>query len=420
MNEHGRIGFISTRLAGTDGVSLEARKWVDILQGLGHECFFFAGECDHPAERSYVVPEAHFKHPAMESLTETLFGRRSRSLQTSQVIEAYKSHLKSHLYEFLRRFEINLLIVENALALPVNVPLGLALTELIAETGTPTIAHHHDFSWERKRYLLSAAEDYLRMAFPPNLPSIHHVVINSFAARQLALRTGAGALLIPNVMDFDAPAPEADGFAAHLRAEFEIRPDDYLLLQPTRVVPRKRIEHAIELCRRLDRERCVLVVSHASGDEGNAYQNYLKEYADLMGVRVFFSADRIRHARGQAGDGKPIFSLADVYLQAQLVTYPSAVEGFGNAFLETIYYHRPIVMSTYEIFLTDIAPKGFRVVAFDQFIQEDTVAQARWILENPGDAQTIAEHNFALGRRYFSFRTLEVSLVSLISRCLGA
>jgi hypothetical protein len=41
-----RIGFVSTRIAGTDGVSLEIQKWDDVLSGLGHECFYFAGLSD--------------------------------------------------------------------------------------------------------------------------------------------------------------------------------------------------------------------------------------------------------------------------------------------------------------------------------------------------------------------------------------
>jgi len=34
-----RVGFVSTRLAGTDGVSLETRKWADVAQRLGHEVY---------------------------------------------------------------------------------------------------------------------------------------------------------------------------------------------------------------------------------------------------------------------------------------------------------------------------------------------------------------------------------------------
>jgi len=48
----------------------------------------------------------------------------------------------------LSSFEIDLIIVENAFAIPINIPLGLAVTELLAETGIPTIAHNHDFFWD--------------------------------------------------------------------------------------------------------------------------------------------------------------------------------------------------------------------------------------------------------------------------------
>ncbi len=57
--------------------------------------------------------------------------------------------------------------------------------------------------WERERYAVNAAEDYLQAAFPPHMSSIHHVVINSYAAKELARRTGMRSTLVPNVMDFD-------------------------------------------------------------------------------------------------------------------------------------------------------------------------------------------------------------------------
>ncbi len=416
--DKGRIGIVSTRLAGTDGVSLETRKWVHTLGKFGHECFFFAGASEWPPERSYVVPEAHFYHPAILSLNADLFDDYRRTPGTSQTVAQFKDFLKEKLYDFVKHFQINLLITENALSLPMNVPLGLALTEFIAETNIATIGHHHDFYWERSRYSVSSADDYLRAAFPPTLRPLRHVVINSFAARQLALRGGVGSTLIPNVMDFDTPPPPLDDYALQLREELGIEPGAYFLLQPTRIVPRKRIERAIELARRLELP-CALVVSHSAGDEGMAYKEYLEEYATLMGVRLILAADRISYERGRTPDGKPIFSLADVYQQADLVTYPSLIEGFGNAFLEAIYYRRPILMSAYEIFKTDIQPKGFQVISFDQVLSDETVEQARQVLLNPETAQEMVEHNYELARRYFSYRVLERRLAALLDECLG-
>ena len=39
-------GFISTRFAGQDGVSLEAAKWANVFEKFGITCFYFAGEIE--------------------------------------------------------------------------------------------------------------------------------------------------------------------------------------------------------------------------------------------------------------------------------------------------------------------------------------------------------------------------------------
>ncbi len=418
MTTH-RIGFLSTRLAGTDGVSLETAKWARVLTEMGHECFFFAGELDWPPERSYLLPEAHFQHPEIQAINADLFDDYRRSSATSGEVHRLRYHIKEHIHAFLRKFDIELLIAENALSIPMNIPLGMALTELIAETCLPTVAHNHDFFWERKRFVVSAANDYLRAAFPPTLPSIHHVVINSFAARQLALRTGVTSTVIPNVMDFEHPPAPPDAYSADLRAVLGLKAGERFILQPTRVVPRKRIEHAIELTRRLGMP-ATLVITHSAGDEGTAYLNYLQEYARLLNVPLRFAAEHFNHARRQSREGRKIYALSDAYQRADLVTYPSTVEGFGNAFLESIYYRRPLVMSTYEIFRTDIQPKGFRVIGFDDFITDETVEQARRVLEDASLAEEITARNYDLGRRHYSFHALEKQLAALMHACLGA
>ncbi len=414
-----RIGIISTRLSGTDGVSLETVKWVKVLSSLGYECFYFAGESEWPEDRNYLLPEAHFKHADIESLNRDLFDDYRRLKKTSGEVSRVKEHIKIHLHKFLKKFSPDVLIAENILSIPMNVPLGLALTEVIVETNIPTIAHHHDFSWERARFATSGAEDYLRAAFPPTLRQIRHVVINSFAQQQLAWRTGLSSTLIPNVMDFRNAPLQYDDFAQDMREELGIAQDGYILLQPTRIVPRKRIELSIELARRMDRN-CVVLISHKSGDEGKKYEEYLRDYANFIGVKVIFGADRFDYLRGESANGKKIYSLEDAYLQADLVTYPSRVEGFGNAFLETIYYRRPIVMSTYEIFKTDIQPKGFKIIGFGDYIDNDCISASQQILDDPTKALEMTDINFSIGQRHYSFNTLEYLLSSLLNDCLGA
>jgi glycosyltransferase involved in cell wall biosynthesis len=418
-NSRNRVGFVSTRLAGTDGVSLETIKWANLLKKLQYDCFFFAGESDWPEAQTYLVSEAHFNHPAIHQLNDDLFDDFVRSPETSQRVQDLKDHLKQHLYQFIRKFNLDLLIVENALSLPMNVPLGLALTEVIAETDIPTIGHHHDFGWERDRFTVSAADDYLRASFPPRLRSIRHVVINTFAAQQLALRAGVGSTLIPNVMDFESPPPEPDEYVTDLRHTLGIAEDEFFILQPTRIVPRKRIEQAINLLRWLDLP-AVLVISHSSGDEGDGYAAFLKDYAEAMEVRLQMASHLFDHRRGTTPDGEKIYSLADAYQAADFITYLSSIEGFGNAFLETVYFRRPMVVSSYNIFRTDIQPKGFKVIGFEDYVSQKTVKAVNDLLKNRSlIAETVA-HNYEVARRNYSYRVLEERLVALLSDCLGS
>ncbi|MEN4012668.1 MAG: glycosyltransferase family 4 protein [Bellilinea sp.] len=413
------VGFVSTRFASTDGVSLETEKWAAVLEKFGHTCFYFAGLCDRPAERSYVVENVFFHHPEMETLHEDAFNQSIRSNLLTQKIEAYKKTFKQHLLNFVRQFQIDLLITENALSIPVNIPLGMALSELIAESGFPVIAHHHDMYWERKRFAVNCVWDYLTMAFPPAFPSIRHVVINSVAGQQLALRAGVSSRLIPNVMDFETPPPELDDYARSLRDDLGLRTEEKLILQPTRVVQRKGIEHAIELVSRLDIP-ARLVISHAAGDEGREYEHRVRDYARRMGVDTLFVSDIIRERRGLLPNGCKIYTLYDVYPLADLVTYPSEIEGFGNAFLEAIYFRRPIVVNRYSIYEIDIKPKGFNVIEFDGFVNDRAVREAREALSNGDLAQERADLNYRVALKHYSYAALEMHLKALLTEIFGS
>ncbi len=68
-----RIGFISTRFAGTDGVSLETAKWAAVLERMGHTCFYFSGQCDRPDGKCYLVPEAFYRHPSIDAINQVVY-----------------------------------------------------------------------------------------------------------------------------------------------------------------------------------------------------------------------------------------------------------------------------------------------------------------------------------------------------------
>ncbi len=412
------IGFVSFRFAGTDGVSLETRKWTDVFRKWGYRCVFMGGELDTPPEDSFLVEEAHFKHPAIWEIYVECFGQTARPPALTKRIHQYRERLKQKLHDFVGKYGVDILIPENSLTIPLNIPLGLAITEFIAETGIKTIAHHHDFFWERKRFLNNCVWDYFNSCYPPHLNSIHHVVINSSGQNQLALRTGIGATLIPNVMDFEHPPQPPDEYSRDVRRDLEIEEDALLVLQPTRIVQRKGIEHAIELVARLGL-KAVLVISHASGDEGYEYQQRVRDYARLLEVDARFVQEIISDERGTTPEGRKIYSLQDIYPYADLVTYPSLSEGFGNAFLEAIYFRRPILVNNYSIYFFDIKPKGFDVIEMDDFITEDTVRITRGILQDPERVRAMTEKNYALCLKHYSYRILEVHLRHILSSFWG-
>lgn len=414
------IGFVSTRFAGTDGVSLEASKWREVLDKNGYRCFWFAGELDRSPERSFLVPEAHFHHERIEQIDREIFGKKKRSPEVTDEIQELKTGLKKKLREFIEKFEIDLLIVENALTIPMNVPLGLAITELVAETLIPTIAHHHDFYWERVRFSLNAVGDYLRMAFPPNLHNIEHVVINSAAQEELALRTGISSIIIPNVLDFEKPPTVRIERTEAFRLSLGLEPGDIMILQPTRIIQRKGIEHAIELVRELKNPRCKLVISHEAGDEGLEYAEWLKDEAKSHGVDLrTFDARMLDPLTDNGHPQKHRFSLWDVYPHADFITYPSLYEGFGNAFLEAVYFKKPILINRYSIFVRDIEPKGFDLAVMDGFLTRKTVDRIRKVLEDPEERKRTVDRNYEIAKRYYSFAVLERWLKTLLSNFFG-
>jgi hypothetical protein len=411
-----RIGFIATRLSGTDGVSLEVAKCVRVLQRLGHDTYYCAGELGGYAAGGTLIPKLHFLNEDIQHINRGAFGQAAEEEphRLLDEIGLLASELRYPLREFIHGNRLDLIVIQNALAIPMNLPLGLCLTDLIAETGIPTIAHHHDFYWERERYQANAFLDFLDTYFPPNLPVIRHVTINSIARSRLKQRRGLASIVIPNVFDFATPPPTLDVYNRDFRQALGLGAATPLIIQPTRVIQRKGIELAIELVSRLGLGEKRLFVTHSASDEGLAYWRWVEREARMMGV----SLELIEHITGdehRGPNGRKIYSLADAYLNADLITYPSIYEGFGNALIEAVYYKRPVVVNRYPVYNSDIRPLGFQFIELDGFVDDRAVEQAVQIIKSPGYAHDMLESNFAIAREHFSLEMLEVKLKQVLA-----
>ena len=407
------IGFVSTRFAGTDGVSLETLKWAKVLEGKGHKVFWFSGLSDHSPSNAMCVPEAFFGHPENEWIAERVWGSTKRDPLVTDRIGEVANYLKTMIQRFVARFEIDCLVPENALTIPVHIPLGKAITEFLAESAMPAVAHHHDFYWERNRFAVNGIPDILDTAFPPRLPNLKHTCINQQAQEQLSLRKGISSVLVPNVFNFEDPPPKMDEWSGDIRKEIGLSEDDIFVLQPTRIVPRKGIENAIRLIAMLSDSRYKLVITHDAGDEGYEYKRMLVKLAKDEGVDLRIIADRVAESRQLNNKGQKLYTLWDVYNHADLVTYPSLYEGFGNALLEAFYFRKPVVINRYPIYLQDIKPKGFELIEMDGFVTQDTAEAVKRLLSSEERQQVITDKNYDLARKHYGFEALSKTLQPL-------
>ncbi len=209
--------------------------------------------------------------------------------------------------------------------------------------------------------------------------------------------------------------------------------DTMFLLQHTRVVPRKKIELAIDLAFELEKKfrsknenKCVaLIVSGHSGDEQNAYKQTLSEYYDKAQIEnsesnVFFifGEDYILSHRDIIVD-KKYYNFAEIpsviAAHGGLGTYFSEVEGFGNNLLEMISMGLPVVINKYEVFKEEIEKFNFSLPAIDNTeITPLLVEQAYRLLTDIKYRNEVVKHNLKVLKQNFDHHIIVKKIKPLI------
>lgn len=441
-----RIGICHFRVGELDGVSLEIDKSLRVLQRMGHETFLCAGQSGSSAD-PFIIPELALEHPDVVRIRRSAFRRLADYPSEAALLdhlERMARRIEAQLLEFVDRSSLDLLIVHNLLALPINLAATVGVQRGIQASGLPVLAHHHDFLWERDEYSNPTCEVVRRLLaghFPPKGPNLTHIVINRLAQEELA-RRGVASVIVPNVFDFGMTAKTEP---LRFREQMGLAPADVVFLQATRVVRRKGIEIAVDLVARLGssdfqsaldqrvrtrgctaRARPVLLLPNMVEDP--EYCAILQERAARMGVDARFVSGQVSFEQSQAR-----FNLWDTYMHADFATYPSLLEGWGNQLLEAIWAKLPVALYEYPVFRTDIAPVGFKYVSLGHSHETDDMGLVRIprpvldqaaqevaeLLATPDRYSDIAEHNFTLGRTHFSLESLAEYLDRLVSAALG-
>jgi len=426
------IGIIIGRIGGVDGVALETEKWIEVLRSMGHRIYILSGQFQErqiDPETETLVPEMSFFSPeSFWSQKKAFFYPETDPQELIEHLNLYSKVIYKKILNWASEKKIDLIISENASALPSHLEMGLAINKAVQKSGIPTITHDHDFAWERgDRYRSPHREinEFVEQVFPLQAPNSVHAVINTHAANTLKERFGRTSVNVPNVMDFNQSFGKRNKKNDKLAGHMGYKNDDLFLYQITRIVPRKGIETAIDLLHRLDDKKIKLIVTgNYADDAGSAYYNELvNQIHELkLGDQVSF-AYHLFHNKGLSNsNGEVRFSLSDAYARATACTYFSTYEGFGNAFVEAVLAKRPIFVNNYEpVYMPDIGSKGFKSVMVENGILTDAaVSSMAEVIYNPDLAREIAEFNYELGKKFFSYDTLREKLEELISLAVRA
>lgn len=420
------IGIIIGRIGGVDGVALETEKWIDVFQTMGHKIFIIAGQFENKKinpEFETLVPEmSFFSAQNVWEQKKAFFDPETKLNGLLDNIEDHAEIISEKMLDWIREKNIDVLLSENGSALPSHLSMGVAIKRVIEKTGLPTISHDHDFAWERGDRYLSPHEDINKIiddVFPLRQPNVKNAVINQYAKKSLDSRFNSNAVIVPNVMDFNQPYAELTEKNSCFRRDLGLSHDDIILSQVTRIVRRKGIETAIKLVRELDDKNLKLVITgNHSDDAGSIYYNELIDLIHDLNImrQIRFAWKKVSHNIQQNGNGR-YYSLSDVYANTNSCTYFSTYEGFGNAFVESVLSKTPIFVNNYKpVYWPDIGSKGFKTVMLeDNVLTEKSIKQMQDIIYNPKLNREVADYNYELGKKHFSYNTLQNKLEELLT-----
>jgi len=439
------------RVGETDGVSLEMDKWKKVLENMGHKVYFIAGSTG--TSDGYIIPEMNYRFKEDLKIERNAYLKLEDYQDEDELIRAIRKQtlkIEESLKKFLIENKIDLIVPNNILSIGRSIPTAMAFVKVIKELGIRCIGHHHDFYWERDNFsqpTCNFVHKVLEEYYPPKDDLISHAVINSIMQKELKMRRSLDSVVIPNVFDFDEKLWNVDDYNKDFREKLGIRDNDILMLQATRVTNRKAIELAIDVVGEMQKEenrkileeailynrqsfkedsRIVLVLAGMI-ETSDDYVERLKTRAEENKVELLFVNNLVEHSRCVKHDNK-VYSLWDTYVFADIVTYPSIQEGWGNQFLEGLFAKKPMLVFEYDVYKEDIKEKGFKVISLgdkyeldkyglakvDKKIIKRAAGECIKLLIDKDCREKMVEENFQLGREFFSLESLEEKLKSIV------
>lgn len=443
--------FVHYRVGLTDGVSLEIEKRRHILKEMGYEVKLVSGPKQSGAD--FIIDELEFDTPVIRDIKENCFKYFNKATLDSGNLMAMVDEVSKRIEEaflaYHHREKFDVIFLHNMFSLGLHISAASAFARIARKLNIPVIATHHDFYWERKDFLEPVNEEiaeYLETYVPPlQIDNIIHVCINSLAQAELKRRKGISAVVMPDVFDFKQKSWTPDEYNSDLLQTIGVKPNDLVVLQATRIVKRKGIELTIQFVRELEKHKdkligktlyngkkitrdsnVVLILAGYAEEFDKQYLKNLEDEITTAKIKAKFINPLVGAERSY-GD-KKIYSLWDVYVFSDLITYPSILEGWGNQFIEAVFAKKPIVLFEYPVFISDIKKEGYFLISLGNKIRSNGVNNLLEIDVSQVNKATIEsikaltsketnillDRNFEIGARYHDYHVLREFLTTYV------
>jgi glycosyltransferase involved in cell wall biosynthesis len=434
-----RILITHFRVGKSDGVSLEIDSWKRMFESKGAEVALCAGP--ESIDADYVIRDLEMQfNDSMYEIDQDSFDglekfKSPEELKTAIVQKQF--NISKEFNKVIKDFRPTHFLASNIFSVGLGIPVAGALTKVLDKYQIASILIHHDFYYEkirRKKTSTPFIKDQLKKYFPPKRNYIKHMCINKLGQKSLKQRKGLNAGILHDTFDYNQPAWEVSNKSTSFLRKMGIKKSDLIILQATRIIRRKNIELAIDFTKKLQekiskrdkfklydgrnfdptKHKVKLVLSGYVEKTDLDSLDKLMDYAEKQNVSMIYLGNKIDKE----------YNLFDIYPHSDLITYPSAYEGFGNQLLEAFFARRPVVVYEYPVFKTDIKDLDLEIISLrddikldeksqlwklDSQILKNATAKAIKILTDSKKYKTVTNHNFRVAKSNFGFdKTLKI------------
>lgn len=256
--------------------------------------------------------------------------------------------IERYLREALANFDI--LIAHNVLTMKYNLPLTIALRQLADKNSVHIISWNHDSHYFYPEYEAFLDNSPWNILQEPH-PNICYVAISD-SRREMFQKLYHGTksiVVIPNGID-PIRFFRLDPVTVRLIQEQRLFEEDFLMVQPSRLHPRKNIELSVRVVRKLQEKglRARLLVTGAYDPHEPGTKDYYHKLVKLT-EQLNVKEDVLIMAEYQLKSGEQLqidrIIMRDLYLIADILFIPSIQEGFGIPLLEAGMLKLPVVCS---------------------------------------------------------------------------